>query len=126
MLMRVSSKLSIITGKPATALSKPFARLERFLSEGRKHGSAIEQELYQGRYVLSNKNDDDLPIGRGSEREASRRCDPGNEIGSPSIEQARTAYPFIIVIASFACLISAIAALRLMSWATLYHHALLP
>jgi hypothetical protein len=32
------------------------------LASKRKHRAAIEQELFGGQYVLSSKNDDDLPI----------------------------------------------------------------
>jgi hypothetical protein len=39
-------------------------RFSRAFADERKHRAAIERELFQGRYKLSSKNDDDLPVVR--------------------------------------------------------------
>jgi hypothetical protein len=40
------------------------ARMRRSAEEARRHREKVEQELFRGRYHLSSKNDDDLPIVR--------------------------------------------------------------
>lgn len=47
--------------RPARTL---VARFSCALAEHRIHWPAIEMELFRGRYKLSTKNDDDLPIVR--------------------------------------------------------------
>jgi hypothetical protein len=41
---------------------KLITEISDVLSSQRRHREAIEQELFRGRYTLSSKNDDDLPI----------------------------------------------------------------
>jgi hypothetical protein len=41
---------------------KLIAEISDAFSSQRRHREAIEQELFRGRYTLSSKNDDDLPI----------------------------------------------------------------
>jgi len=41
---------------------KLVADVSRVFASERRHRQAIEQELFRGRYTLSSKNDDDLPI----------------------------------------------------------------
>ena len=47
--------------RPARTLA---ARFSCALAEHRMHRAAIELELFRGRYKLSTKNDDDLPVVR--------------------------------------------------------------
>lgn len=41
---------------------KLVADVSRAFASERRNRQAIEQELFRGRYTLSSKNDDDLPI----------------------------------------------------------------
>ena len=41
---------------------KLAAELSRAVASERRHRAAIERELFHGRYRLSSKNDDDLPV----------------------------------------------------------------
>jgi hypothetical protein len=38
------------------------AQVSDALGSERRHRKAIEEELFHGRYTLSSKNDDDLPV----------------------------------------------------------------
>jgi hypothetical protein len=45
-----------------------FGQATQAFAEARMHRAMIEAELYHGRYRLSSKNDDDLPIVSRTER----------------------------------------------------------
>ena len=62
MVMNFAS-ISIVS-KAVAIGKKLLAQFSRARSEMRKHRAIIEHELYQNRYRLSSKNDDDLPIVR--------------------------------------------------------------
>ena len=51
-----------LPGKFAAGLRTFVARSLRARADKRAHREAIERELFQGRYRLMSKNDDDLPI----------------------------------------------------------------
>ena len=53
-----------VVGKAVAIGRKLVGQFKRAHSEMRKHRAAIERELYQNRYRLSSKNDDDRPIVR--------------------------------------------------------------
>jgi hypothetical protein len=61
---RLAPRLTALIGKAAATGHTLIARLSRALAEERMHRAAIERELFHGRYKLSSKSDDDLPIVR--------------------------------------------------------------
>jgi hypothetical protein len=56
--------VAALVARAVAAGRKFFARVARGLASERRNREAVEQDLFGGRYALSSKNDDDLPIVR--------------------------------------------------------------
>jgi hypothetical protein len=54
--------LARCVGSVVAEWRKLIAEISDAFASQRRHREAIEQELFRGRYTLSSKNDDDLPI----------------------------------------------------------------
>jgi hypothetical protein len=56
--------ISVAIGRTVTRAASLLADLQRSLARARADRARIEAELFHGRYHLSSKNDDDLPLVR--------------------------------------------------------------
>jgi hypothetical protein len=54
--------LSIAIGRTLANAASLLSRLERTVAQARADRARVEAELFHGRYHLSSKNDDDLPL----------------------------------------------------------------
>jgi hypothetical protein len=56
--------ISVAIASALAAAASVLFRLQRSVAEARADRARIEVELFHGRYHLSSKNDDDLPLVR--------------------------------------------------------------
>jgi hypothetical protein len=56
--------ISVAIGRTLTRAAALLSDLHRSLARARADRARVEAELFHGRYHLSSKNDDDLPLVR--------------------------------------------------------------
>jgi hypothetical protein len=56
--------ISVAVGRILARAASRLSDLQRSLAQARADRARIEAELFHGRYHLSSKNDDDLPLVR--------------------------------------------------------------
>ena len=63
-MISVTHSSSLLLRSAAARALNLFSLLRRSFAEARQARARIETELFRGRYHVSSKNDDDLPIVR--------------------------------------------------------------
>ena len=56
--------ISVAIGKTLAKVASLLSNLQRTVAQARADRARVEAELFHGRYHLSSKNDDDLPLVR--------------------------------------------------------------
>jgi hypothetical protein len=56
--------VSVAIGRTLARAASLLVRLQRSVTQARADRARVEAELFHGRYHLSSKNDDDLPLVR--------------------------------------------------------------
>ena len=56
--------ISVAIARTAASAASLLSRVRRSLAQARADRARVEAELFHGRYHLSSKNDDDLPLVR--------------------------------------------------------------
>ncbi len=56
--------ISVAIGRALAKAASLLSDLQRSLAQARADRARVEAELFHGRYHLSSKNDDDLPLVR--------------------------------------------------------------
>ena len=63
--MDIIAHVIATTGKKVFTVGRvAVANIRRALTDERRNRVLIEQEIHHGRYMLSSKNDDDVPLVR--------------------------------------------------------------
>jgi hypothetical protein len=56
--------ISVATSRTLARAASLLSNLQRTVAQARADRARVEAELFRGRYHLSSKNDDDLPLVR--------------------------------------------------------------
>jgi hypothetical protein len=56
--------VSVAAVKTLTNATSLLSRFQQFVAQTRADKERVDAELFRGRYHLSSKNDDDLPLAR--------------------------------------------------------------
>jgi hypothetical protein len=56
--------ISMAIGRTVASAASLLSHLQRTVAQARADRARVEAELFHGRYHLSSKNDDDLPLVR--------------------------------------------------------------
>jgi hypothetical protein len=56
--------IALAIGRTLAGAASLLSRLQGTVAQARAERARVEAELFQGRYHLSSKNDDDLPLVR--------------------------------------------------------------
>jgi hypothetical protein len=62
--MLVLSTFFVAVARTLARAASLMSDLQRSVAQARAHRARVEAELFHGRYHLSSKNDDDLPLVR--------------------------------------------------------------
>jgi len=54
--------ISVVIARTLVSAASLLSRLQRSVAQARADRARVEAELFHGRYHLSSKNDDDLPL----------------------------------------------------------------
>jgi hypothetical protein len=63
-MLGLINTISAAIGRTLARAASLLSNLQRTVAQARADRARVEAELFRGRYHLSSKNDDDLPLAR--------------------------------------------------------------
>jgi len=104
------------------AIARALGRFVQATSEARMHRAAIEIELYHRHFILSSKNDDDLPVVIAAQAQPAPSFLSARlrAFGSWTLATLKRIYPAALMLTGATLLLAAMIAMGIFIWVPIH------